>query len=59
MTNFSTDIKAGQVVQTADGMMHRVEDVQLVVWIKAIAPTDAPILGVDPDTVRPIEGAEQ
>lgn len=44
---FETDLEVGDLVQTDDGMLHRVVDVQLMAWIKPIAPTDAPIMGFE------------
>lgn len=55
--SYSTDLEVGQTVQTGDGMLHRVEAVELMVWIKPIAPTDAEMMALAADTVKSWDGS--
>lgn len=59
MAEYTTDIQTGQLVQTRDGMIHNVVDVQLVVWIKPIAPTDSDIIGLRPDELKRVDLVSQ
>ena len=49
---WTSDLAVGDTVQTADGMLHRVEGVELMVTIKPLGDTAALPLSLPADNVK-------